>query len=187
MFDEWELGLSHFSGTNREPMIIFNGVTLAPHYDLINQTSLDLQTLIEDWTWKLELITREDSTERFTALTGGFEYTLVGIKDSAADLGIVIEYLFDDRDDLSTSPFQNDLTTAFRLTLNDVQSSEVLLGITTDLDDQTVAAFIEGSRRLGESFKAELEVRTFSNTSPNRPLHSFRQDDLIQANLAWYF
>jgi hypothetical protein len=184
-FDEWELGLSHFSGTGREPETLnING---GPHYTLINQTGLDLQVLIEDWTWKLELISRENSTERFTALTGGFEYTIVGINNSVADLGIVIEYLFDDRDELSTSPFQNDLTTAFRLALNDAQSSELLLGITTDLNDQTVAAFVEGSRRIGESFKAELEIRTFSNTNPNRPLHFFRKDDLIQAELAWFF
>jgi len=186
-YDEWELGISHFSGTSRDPEIIFNGTTLIPYYDLINQTGLDLQALIGDWTWKLELISRENSTERFTALTGGFEYTLVGISDSDADLGIVIEYLYDDRGQLSSSPFQNDLTTAFRLTLNDVQSSELLLGITTDLDDQTVVTFIEGSRRIGQSFKATLEARTFNNTSPSRPLHSFRRDDMIQAELAWYF
>jgi hypothetical protein len=186
-YDELELGLSHFSGTSREPEIRFNGISLAPYYDLINQTGLDLQAFIEDWTWKLELISRENSTERFTALTAGFEYTIVGIYDSDADLGIVIEYLFDDRNQLASTPFQNDLTTAFRLALNDVQSSELLLGITTDLDNQIVAAFVEGSRRIGESFKVELEIRTFNNTSPTRPLHSFRQDNFIQAELAWYF
>lgn len=189
IYDNWELGLSHFSGTGREPeSFVFNTAgILVPYYTLINQTGIDLQALIEDWTWKLELISRKNATERFTALTGGFEYTLVGMLDSNTDLGIVIEYLYDDRDQRASSAFQNDLTTAFRFTLNDIQSSELLIGIITDLDDQTVASFIEGSRRIGESFKAELELRSFSNTTPGRPLHNFRQDDFIRAEFGWYF
>lgn len=188
-FDEWELGLSHFSGTGREPETfnINSAGVLVPHYTLINQTGLDLQALIEDWTWKLELISRENSIERFLALTGGFEYTIVGLYDSQTDLGIVIEYLFDDRDELASSPFQNDLTTGFRIALNDAQSSEILIGIIIDLDDEDVSSFIETSRRLGDSFKIELEIRTFNNTNPKRPLYNFRQDDFVQAELAWYF
>jgi hypothetical protein len=188
-FDEWELGLSHFSGTGREPETfnINSAGVLAPHYTLINQTGLDLQVLIEDWTWKLELISRENSSERYLALTGGFEYTIVGINDSQTDLGIVIEYLFDDRDELATSPFQNDLTTAFRIALNDAQSTEILFGIVTDLDDEDVSSFVEASRRLGDSFKIELEARSFNSSNLKRPLYSFRQDDFVQAELAWYF
>lgn len=188
-FDEWELGLSHFSGTGREPesFNINSAGVLAPHYTLINQTGVDFQALIEDWTWKLEMISRENASERFFALTGGFEYTIVGINDSHADLGIVIEYLFDDRDEQASSPFQNDLTTAFRFSLNDAQSSELLIGIVTDLDDEQVSSFVEASRRIGDSFKLDLEVRSFNNTNPNRPLYSFRQDDFVQAELAWYF
>lgn len=188
-FDEWELALSHFSGTGREPESFIpdaNNV-LQPYYSLINQTGLELQALIDDWTWKLEMISTENSTERYLALAGGFEYTIVGIHESNADLGIVIEYLFDDRDELASSAFQNDITTAFRLTMNDVQSSEILIGFITDLDEQVVASFIEASRRLGDSFKAELEMRSFNNTVPLRPLHHFRQDDFIQADIAWYF
>lgn len=193
-YDEWELGLSHFTGTNREPGILPTGSALAPYYDLIDQTGLVLQALVEDWTWKLEMISRKDSVERFTALTAGFEYTIVGINDTNADLGIVIEYLYDDRDEFAAAPFQraaavfqNDLTTAFRFTLNDIQSSELLLGITTDLDDQVIATFVEGNRRFGSSLKASLEIRTFNNTVATKPLYYFRDDDHVLAELAWYF
>lgn len=188
-FDEWELGLSHFSGTGREPETfnINSAGVLAPHYTLINQTGVDLQVLIEEWTWKLELISRENSSERYLALTAGFEYTIVGINDSQTDLGIVIEYLFDDRDELASTPFQNDLTTAFRIALNDAQSTEILFGIITDLNDEDISSFVEASRRLGDSFKIELEARSFNSSNPERPLYSFRQDDFIQAELAWYF
>ncbi len=191
VFDEWELGLSHFSGTGREPQSfkLNSAGVIAPFYAVINQTGLELQAFIEEWTWKLEAISREDFNERFLAMTGGFEYTFVGIADSQVDLGIVIEYLYDNREDttLATSPFQNDLTTGLRFALNDEQSSELLVAIVTDLDDQTVVGFLEASRRLGESFKLELEIRTFSNTNPKRPLYIFRKDSFVQASLAWYF
>jgi len=187
-FDEIELGLSYFTGTGREPeSFLINGITLAPHYVLIEQIGIDIQAIIRDWTWKLESINRKSTTQTYNALTGGFEYTLYGILDSQTDLGIVIEYLYDDRDELATSPFQNDLTTAFRLALNDSQSSEVLIGIISDLDDSTVAGFIEASRRLGDKFKLTLEAKLFKNTIISRPLYNFRQDNHLQADIAWYF
>ena len=186
-FDEIELGISYFTGTSREPTIVLNGTILSPHYLQIKQIGIDLQAIVEDWTWKLEAISRKNDSENYIATTAGFEYTLVGIFETDSDLGIVIEYLYDDRDELATSPFQNDITTALRWALNDVQSTEVLLGIITDLDESVVASFIEAGRRLGNDFKLTLEARAFNNTAPNRPLHNFRQDDFIQADLALYF
>lgn len=198
---DWEVGLSWFKGTGREPEryvpVAFSSgqpSVFAPYYAQIDQIGLTVQALIEAWTWKLEAISRKSDAQHFNAFAAGFEYTFVGVNDSSTDVGVVIEYLYDQRDGLSTnpaalvtSPFQNDITTAFRFTLNDIQSSEVLLGLITDVEDQTVAAFIEASRRLGNSFKAELELRTFSNTVPGRPLYSFRDDDFIQLTLGWYY
>ncbi len=199
---DWEVGLSYFKGTGREPEsyrpVSFdsggNPTEFAPYYAQIDQLGVTVQALINAWTWKLEAISRRSSVQRFNALAAGFEYTLVGIQDSNTDLGIVIEYLYDQRDTPISNPtlpvpatFQNDLTTAFRFAFNDIQSSEILIGLITDLDNHAVASFIEASRRLGSSFKAELELRTFNNTRPGQPLDSFRNDDFIQLSLAWYF
>jgi hypothetical protein len=198
---DWEVGLSYFKGTGREPEsyqpssfdTLGQPVAFAPYYAQIGQLGLTVQALIEAWTWKLEAISRSSSAQHFNALAAGFEYTFVGVQESNTDLGVVIEYLYDQRDP-STNPsqpvasaFQNDITTAFRLSFNDAQSSEVLFGMITDLDNQAVAGFIEASRRLGSSFKAELELRTFNNTRSGQLLHSFRDDDFIQLRLGWYF
>ena len=56
-----DLGLSHFSGTSRVPELqprfsVADGLELIPFYGLIDQTGLDLQTIIGNWTWKLESI-----------------------------------------------------------------------------------------------------------------------------------
>lgn len=187
-FDEIELGLSYFTGTSRDPEFIpININTLAPHYPQIKQIGIDAQAIVEDWTWKLELISRKNNRQKYIAATAGFEYTLYGLFESQSDLGIIIEYLYDDRDQQASTAFQNDITTALRWALNDEQSSEVLLGFITDIDDKQIASFIEASRRLGDEFKLTIEARNFNNTVAGKPLHDFRQDDFVQVDLGWYF
>jgi hypothetical protein len=185
----FDIGLSYFYGTSRDPRFIpnGNGTALLPVYDIINQTGLDAQATIGDWLWKLEVISRSGQGDRYTALTGGFEYTFVGIMETSYDLGVIAEYLYDDRDNEATTPFANDMLLGTRFTFNDAQSTELLAGIITDLDEGTVMLNVEASRRLGNAWKLSIEARAFSNIDNDDPLYSFRKDDHLQAELAWYF
>lgn len=197
----WEFGVSHFYGTSRDPNLnpIFTPqgeLVLTPYYPIINQTGLDLQAIIEDWLIKLEVISRDgqDESDRYTAATGGFEYTLVGIFESSADLGLIGEYLYDDRgsktDPISgvmASPFQNDLMLGARLALNDVQSTEILAGIILDLEDGDRFYNLEAERRLGDTWKLGVEARVFSNLSDSNPMKDLRDDDFVQLNLEWFY
>lgn len=190
--DQWDIGLSHFAGTSRDPNFIpamkqGHELTLIPYYDQIQQTGLDVQMTSDEWLWKLEIISRKTSTERYTAATGGFEYTFVGILDSDADLGIIGEYLFDDRKQAATTPFENDFMVGMRLTLNDVQSTELLAGVIVDLDNEGRFYNIEASRRLGDSWKLSLESRFYTKLPPNSVIYNMRHEDYIQLELAWYF
>ena len=153
----------------------------------MSQFGLDAQMTTDEWLWKLEIIKRKWSADNFLAYTAGFEYTFVGIYESNSDLGLVIEYLNDDRDMNTTGFFQNDLLTAIRWTLNDEQSSELLLGTILDLDTDEVLLSIEASRRIGNNSKLTLEARSFSNTSIASPAYNFRKDDFIQLDIAYYF
>jgi hypothetical protein len=76
---QWDVGLAHFRGTSREPLLVQalrNGqLVLQPHYNQINQTSLDVQLTTESSLWKLEAITRSGHGERFHAVVGGLEHT----------------------------------------------------------------------------------------------------------------
>ena len=74
-----------------------DALVLAPFYDIINQTSIDLQATKGNMLWKLEALHRSGQGETYNALAGGFEYTFVGIFDSAIDLGVLGEYHYDDR------------------------------------------------------------------------------------------
>src|SRR5262249_48821857 len=110
-FGEWDVGLSHFYGTSREPRLLpdVGGKALVPHYDLIHQTGLDAQWTKGKWLWKLEAIRRSGQGAGFTALTGGFEYTLSNFAGSRADVGLIAEYLYDQRGNNATTPFQDDI------------------------------------------------------------------------------
>ena len=193
---DFDIGVSHFYGTSRDPRFVFgfNGIepVLVPHYDIINQTGLDLQATKGDWLWKLEMIYRSgqptvSGDDNYVAFVGGFEYTFVGVFESNMDVGIVSEYLFDDRDEEAFTPFEDDIMMGVRLALNDTQSTDLLAGVIFDLDSSSKSFSLEASQRLGESWKLELEARFFSDIENNDPLYSFRNEDTIQLLLARYF
>ena len=190
-FGDWDIGLSHFSGTSREPRFRpeLNGgrTILIPIYETIDQSSLDLQTTKDDWLWKLELISRSGQGDRYTAATAGFEYSLYGVFESSVDLGIIAEYLYDDRKEAASTPFEDDLFLGARLALNDEASSELLAGMIVDLDNNSRVMSVEASRRIGDNWKISLEARFFSNIDSDDSLASFENDDFMQLELAWYF
>lgn len=197
--DEFEFGFTLFSGVDREPTafspIAFDSsgrpTVVLPVYSLINQFGFDGQTFIGDWTLKLEAAHIEvrsgakKGTKSFKTVAG-FEYTLVGLFESAMDLGFVVEYHYSD-ENIRQTAFDNDLATALRFVLNDAQSTEILAGIVTDADSQTFASFIEASRRLGDSWTLEAQIRAFHGTKQNRPLFAFRFDDFAQVDLNYHF
>ncbi len=189
---DWDIGLSYFSGTSRDPRFLpgqdGNGEpVLIPYYELIEQWGLDLQATLDDWLWKLEVINRYGQGERYTAATGGFEYTFIGIADGPADLGIIAELLYDDRGDAAPTPFADDIMIGSRLTLNDEQSTEFLLGIIVDSNDSGQLMTLESSRRIGANWKISLEGQAFINIGRNDLLAGLRRDDYLQLELARYF
>ncbi len=195
---EWDIGLSHFYGTSREPRFTLavdgSEIVLAPLYELINQTGLDVQATRGAWLWKLESIWRSGQGESFVAATAGFEYTLEGMFQPDLDVGVLLEYLYDQRDiDLAaTEPlpfiaFDNDVFVGLRLGFNDMQSSTLLAGCVQDLDSSARFCNIEASRRFGNSWVLSLEARTFRNISATHPLSGVRDDDHLQLNTAFHF
>lgn len=189
---DWDIGLSHFSGTSRKPRFLpgtdgTGRFVLVPLYEQIDQTGLDLQITKEDMLWKLEMISRKDQDGRFTALTGGLEYTFVGAFETDADVGVLTEYLFDDRHDNATTPFENDIMIGMRLALNDVQSTELLAVGIFDVDSGASFYFVEASRRLGGSWKLSLEANIYADMPRNDFAYGFRNEDFWQLELAWYF
>ena len=196
--DIWDIGVAYFHGTSREPRFsdqitygktptqvnAYGEVELIPIYDVIDQLSVDLQATYDAWLFKLEAITRSGQDERFSAAAAGFEYTLFDLAMSGIDVGIVSEYLYDERDTKATD---DDLSLAVRLAFNDVYSTELLAGVARDLNNKSQYFFVEANRRIGDSFKLALEVRGVSNVDKADPLMVLSGDNFAQLELGYYF
>ncbi len=200
-FGNWDVGLSGFHGTSREPRFTIapTGNTLLPVYDRITQGSLDVQYTAGAWLWKGEAIVRGGQGETFFAGVAGFEYTVYQIFEKPWDLGLLAEYLYDGRDDgfvaetfglTSEAPFtafQNDVFTGARLAFNDTQDTSMLAGVSVDADDSSLSMFLEAERRLGQNWTAEFESRLFFNVDPANLANSVRDDDFLTFRLTRYF
>lgn len=193
-FADADVGISYFRGTARDPVLLpaFDQVSgtafLYPYYEQINQTSLDVQLIAEEWLLKGEAYYRTGQSRSYVATTFGFEYTFVGIFETMMDMGVLGEYVFDDRDSgwLPTI-FDNDIMGGVRLTVNDMASSTLLLGLIRDLDSGSTIVSIESSRRLGDSVRINLEASLFLDMDKQDPAFAMAKDDSIKLELVWYW
>lgn len=187
---DWDIGAYAFQGTGREPALSVSsdGGRLVPHYDRITQLGLDLQYTTDAWLWKLEAIGRGGQGDAFAATVAGFEYTLFQVYDSDADLGLLMELQYDGRDgDAPPTAADNDVFLGTRLALNDVQDTTALLGSVIDWEDGTTSLRLEAERRLGDSWKAELETQWLLNAADGNGSQAFEEDSFIVARLTRFF
>ncbi|MDH3585802.1 MAG: hypothetical protein OEQ30_01835 [Gammaproteobacteria bacterium] len=185
-----DVGLSVFSGTSREPRLIpaDDAPVLLPHYDQIDQFGVDLQYTRDAWLWKLEAIARNGYSETFAAAVGGFEYTFYQVAQSGADIGVLLEYQYDGRNELE--PFttaDNDVFAGLRLALNDTQDTSLLAGIAYDTVTGETFFNVEAERRIGNSISLEVRMRAFSGAGPQDMTYAVVRDDYVQIRLAKYF
>lgn len=187
-FGVFDTGLSYFHGVGREPLFLNIGTTEPQFfYPIINQVGVDVQATTGPLLIKLEAIHRQADQQSFESLVGGFEFTFGNIRSSGIDLGLIAEYLYDSRDELAISNLANDLFTGFRLAFNDAQSTEILAGGIFDLEKSTKLYSVEASRRVGTSWKVELEARVFNDVSQEEFLYFFREDSFGKFALYRYF
>ena len=188
---DWDLGIYHFQGTNREPTMTVSqdssgNPVLVPYYEQINQSGLDLLTIIDEWILKLESIYRAGQGNKdYYALTTGFEYTFSG-GVGGADIGVLSEWLYDERGEGSTV-FDNDIMGGLRIGFNDASSTEVLFGIIHDYKNKSKIFNFESSRRLSDNFKISLTSSFFIDPSPKDPLNDMRNDDHVELGVLFYY
>jgi hypothetical protein len=205
-----EYGVAHFSGTARDPRFELadplagplpgEPVRLRAVYETLSRTSLDAQYILGDTALKLELVARRGQGPASTAFVAGIEHTLVGVLGTRADLGLLAEYLFDDRgDDAPLLAFEHDVFAGVRLALNDLAGTRLLAGAIVDHRSGETIGSLEASRRLGEGWRLGLDVRTFSGSrlpalgdaaalfDPQAKWGVLRDEDYLQLELTRYF
>ncbi len=188
-FDAVDLGLSFFSGNNREPLLqpLLNG-EIQPRYYQMEQYGLDLLWVQGDWLWKLESIYRRLGIDEYVAATGGFEFSQYGIFQQVWDLGWIAEYQYDSRGKLASLPGQNDVFVGWRLALNDVAGTTFLLGLLQDLDNsQSRSVKLEGSLRLADNLRLSVDAWLFDSEQMTDALYWLRRDDYLSLQLTYYF
>ena len=84
--------------------------------------------------------------------------------------------------------FDHDIFTGLRYTLNDIEDTEFLAGLTTDTRTGEMLGFIEASRRFGENWVAEVETRLFLNSDGEQDIfEGFKNDSFINISIGRYF
>ncbi|MEM9897815.1 MAG: hypothetical protein AAF742_00375 [Pseudomonadota bacterium] len=165
-FGGFDVGLTYFYGTSRTPFLEFNAGTgaLEPRYQRQRQTGLEVQYTADAWLWKLEVANVEIGEDIFTAAVGGVEYTFFDVVGSGRDVGLIGEYLYDDRNPTLSpvTPFDDDFFVGTRITWNDVADTAVLAGAIVDLDKDAVQIQAEFQRRIGDANLLEVEFRLVS-------------------------
>ncbi len=187
-FNEFEVAVSHFSGTTREPRMLPSTKKinhLTPYYEKINQTGLEALYLIGGLALKLEAISRSGQGDTFSAATAGFEYTQVGVSDSRIDLGWILEANHDDR--LNSSPF----VVGTRLTFNDSYDSQILSGVFINEKTEELGLLIEASRRIASCCMISIEAMYFEDTNEDngeiKLFEYFKEDDFLRVEFIYYF
>ncbi len=104
-----------------------------------------------------------------------------------ADIGAIVEFSHDNRPEDLRGVYDRDVFVGARFAPNDAQSTEVLTGFLVDVDKQSRNFRVEASRRIGQSWKATLELQTFVNIDENDPLIAFEDDDYLLLDMAYYF
>ena len=142
-------------------------------------------------------MTRSGYGDRYTATVAGFERTQVGVFGTRSDLGLVLEYMYDDRgDDAFNTLFENDVALGARWVANDLADTEALVGYIWDVDSHEYVFSLEASRRLGEHWGLYLEGRAFGGgdaivspylLAPDNKSAALQRDDYIQLELTRFF
>ena len=209
---DFDIGVAHFRGTSREPRLLPLGicadgrpapqfrcppagpptappaeVVLAPRYEVVRRTSLDLQATKDATLWKLELLLESGQGGSHAAWVGGFEYTWYGINESDSDLGLLVEHLFDGRGGRAPHPLENDLFAGVRLALNDEAGTDLVAAVIADAEGDGTAVTVEASRRIGDDWKVELEARAWNGVEDDDQLAPLRRDDYVQLTLSRFF
>ena len=195
-FRYFDAGAYFFDGTNREPLFEIQPKTelvksadfvAIANYQQMKQFGIDLQATVSSWLYKFEGLWRQTTQTQFLASQLGVEYAFYNLAGRDLEIGLLVEYGWDERGVKSSSIFQNDLFVGGRVSFNDLDNKELLFGLAYDRDYFSNSAFFEYSQRLYSDGKLSLEGRLFNAESAQDPLNTLTDDDYIQLTFEYFF
>jgi hypothetical protein len=141
---------------------ILDGVDLSFIYNKNSDQKnyLTYNTLLHnDTLYKLEYSHSRIKNEKYYQSGVGIEHTLYGIRNGK-DLGVLVEYY---KSDDVTKTYQDDIFLGSRITFNDVDSSDILVGMIQDRDDKKKSYSFEYNTRFFDSVKTTVKYMKNDN------------------------
>lgn len=186
-----DIGLHYFYGNARDPLVLFSPTgEFGLQYPVVHQLGLDYQVIVKSTILKLESIFRAGDFadfENIFAITGGLEYTFGNVNKKGLDIGLIAEYVYDNRQELTFSSLDNDIFLGSRFAFNNVAGTEVLFGIFQDISKTTRALRLEGSQRIGNNWKFTATGQAFVTVDEAEFVYLFRRDSFLELELVRYF
>ena len=197
-----DFGLSAFAGTNREPGFVPHlpdgrvpgpDTRFVPYYEQIRQLGVDAQLTTGDWIYKLEAIRRNGARnllgleEDYRAFILGLERNFYGIFGSSADMVLLAEWHDDSRGPRATNAWANDVFVGASVALNDVQSTELIVGILGDVSRDYRALNVGLRRRLTDSWSLRFEVIAQLSVDPRDLTYDGRRDSFLALDFTYSF
>jgi len=164
--------------------------SLVPTYRIINQTGLEMVGVYDDLILKFEGATISGyQGDRIWALVGGFEYTFPNVDESGIDVGFLGEYLFDNRnyENAPFTPFNNDIYGGARVSLNNADSTNLLLGAVVDVDYGSTILSLQAEHRIAENMLLSVDAQGFVFISDSDPLVFYKNSSYVQLRLSIFF
>lgn len=184
----FDYSLSYFEGNTRQPVLSFvpNAGQFVPLYDVVHRYALEAQVTLDHIILKAEAVKQQSELNPYRAWSSGFEYTQGGLWGSRFDVGYLLEYSHDNRSSES-SVFQNDVFAGIRLTHNNTQASEWIVGISQDLDSGGKIIRTQFESRITEKWFLEIDSWIFTRTDSRDALFSIKDDSYIELAFTYYF
>lgn len=188
-YESIDYGLAFFQGTQRDPLLQYDPVAkeLYPYYMQMQQLGADLQYTADAWLFKAELLYRETAKQEYSAAILGVERSVYGVFNSATDIAWIAEYNWDQRGRLSTSYFQDDLFMGMRWSLNNSESSELLVGCLYDVEYGSRFSRVKFNSRLGKEWTIAFEAYFLDHINSADLLKPLENDDFVQLAIKYYF
>ena len=221
-FGNTDLFLIGYTGIDRLPLLLVLG-ECRPGPDcfpLVYRTraiylpmhlvGLEIQTVVDEVLVKLEAAFRDqtitdrrfarllqDFDEHSLQVVLGLDYLRQGVMGSPHDLGLVVEFLFDDsgnaEDYLSFRPFQRDVAARLVWSFNDFDRTVIEAGWIQDLERAESFGTLRLKRRLEERVTLELGADMILGPNPStedergNPFYLYSPNDRLVARLVYGF
>ena len=195
--NETDISFQFFRGTSRDgstlPVIEDGKLKYFSGFERISQFGTFFQKIYGPLMFKFEGIKRngqknsEYLRENYYSYITGVEYVNTRIFNKIWDLNLFAEYINDDRGSSSTDIFQNDIFIGSRISLNNIDGTEINQAFTLDLDGNGNTGNFEVSSRFNESIRVIVEYNYYWSLKSADTLYSFRRDNYLGIKVTNYF